>query len=258
MIARIALGGSALLAGFVAGVFVLAPANKIVGLSGIAEQPQVRISGVDGRLLAGVVSQISSGNLQLSDVHWSLRPAALLGGKVAADLGFKIQSAIPANGQVSAGLNGAVTLTDWRSQLGLQDLKPLLNLPFLPVDGHAAIQLDEARIGTNQRPEYLLGSLHLSNVKWTLLKPAVALGAFRIDFTTDDQGVITGVVTDEAADIGVNGTITLNPDGSYVADLALAPRAQTPPMIRNTLPTMGRPNPDGSYPVKQQGRIPGW
>lgn len=258
MIKHIALGGSALLAGFIAGAVVLAPANKIVGLSGISAQPNVRISGVDGRLLGGVANQVTTGKLQLSDLNWTLRPVALLGGKVAADLGFKVQNTIPAEGQLVASMGGAIKLNDWRARLGIQELKPLLNLPFIPVDGQAAIRLDEARIGKNQRPEYIRGTLTLTNVKWTLLKPAATLGAFRIDIDTNDDGVIIGTLSDQDADIGLGGSITLNPDGSYVADLALSPRPQTPPMIRNTLPTLGRPNADGAYPVKQQGRIPGW
>jgi len=258
MIGRIALRTAAALAGFVVGAIVLAPADKVVGLSGIAKQPGVQISGVDGRLLSGVVSQITSGQLQIADLNWSLRPAALLGGKIAADLGLKLQNAIPARGQFAATPAGVITLAEWRTSLGIQELKPLLNLPFIPVDGRASLHLEKARIGTNQRPELIRGTLRLENVKWTLLRPAASLGAFRIDIDTTDDGVIVGTVSDDNADIGVSGTISLKPDGSYVADLALAPRAQTPPMIRNTLPTLGRPNPDGSYPVKQQGRIPGW
>lgn len=258
MIGRIALGGASLLAGFVGGVIMLAPAAKVIGLSGIAEQPGVQISGVDGRLLSGVITQVTSGQIQLSDLNWSLQPAALLGGKVAADLGFKLQNSIPARGHVVAAPSGVVTLKDWRTSLGIQELKPLLNLPFIPLDGRASLQLDKARVGANQRPEYVRGSLQLTNVKWTLLRPAAPLGAFRVDIDTNEDGVIVGTVSDDNADIGLAGTITLNPDGSYLADLAISPRAQTPPMIRNTLPTLGRPNPDGSYPVKQQGRIPGW
>ena len=237
---------------------MLAPANKVLGISGVGNQPQLRLSGVSGRALQGSVDTVTAGTTTINDLHWTAQPVSLLMGKLAAQVALTLQGSINARGHVAAGLGGAVSLSDWHTALTLEQLKPLLQLPFLPVEGNAKLRLEQVRLNPQQRPEYARGELLINQLQWTLIRPASELGDFVVRIDTDDNGVIIGTVQDKQAKIGVSGTVSLNPDGSYAADLQLAPRPETPPMIRNTLPTLGRPNPDGSYPVRQQGRIPGW
>lgn len=255
MLRKSLLGFFTVLAGFVAGVVLLAPANKVIGLAELP--PQVRLGNVDGRVNAGTISHIQSGQFQATNLHWNLQPLSLLGAKLAAHLRLRIANAIPAHGDVSAGLSKKITFKNWNAQFRVSDLKPVLRIPYLPVDGRAALTIDEARIDAQGKPEKLQGRVRLQAVQWTLLKPAADLGNFNIDVVTNDDGVIVATVSDAQAKIGVSGTVQLTPDGQYIADLALAPRPETPAMIRNTLPALGRPSTDGSYSVKQRGRIPG-
>lgn len=255
MLRRSLLGFAVALAGFVAGVLLLAPADKVVGLASLP--PNVRFGNIDGRVLNGHVSYVQSGRTTINNLSWKLQPLALLGATLAAHVNLRVADAIPANGDVSAGLSKAVTLTDWAARFRVADLKPVMQIPYLPVDGRALVDLQRARISPEGKPELLRGQIRLEAVQWTLLKPAAELGHFVIDVDTNDEGIIVATVSDEQAKIGVSGTVQLMPDGQYIADLALEPRPDTPPMIRNTLPALGRPNPDGSYPVKQRGRIPG-
>ena len=67
---------------------VNAPADKLLPLL----QPQlqgIRLSGVDGRIWSGQAQYVEVLPLQLSEVHWSFRPFALVLGRnrQGADLG---------------------------------------------------------------------------------------------------------------------------------------------------------------------------
>ncbi|MEN8719594.1 MAG: type II secretion system protein N [Oceanococcaceae bacterium] len=256
---RILLGAGALLVGLLAGVVLLAPASAVIGLADLPTRaPGLRVLGVDGRIWQGSAAYVQSGRTVVREVHWTLQPLSLLGMRVAGQVRARLHDTIPLRANVVLHASRAVDLRQGQTNLTISQLKPLLNLPFLPLDGQAKVFIDHLRLNAEQRPEALTGTITITNALWTLIKPDAALGDFRIEFRTDEDGQIIGNVSDQDARIGVSGTLTLTPDGQYVADLAIQPRAETPPMIRNTLPSLGRPNPDGSYPVRQRGRIPGW
>lgn len=249
---------AALLIGLIVGLIALAPAAKVIALTGLDQNPEFRIHEPSGRILRGSVQTLQVGSAALNDLRWSAHPLTLLAGKLAADIELSIQNSIRAQGLAKASFGGVITLVDWNTALTLEQLKPILKLPFLPVDAQADIRLDEVRIGSNQRPEFAQGQIAIHELQWALVKPAAALGDFIIEIDTRDDGIIVGTVSDQQAKLGVEGTVELLPDGTYNAKLSIAPRPETPAMIRNTLPTLGRPNKDGSYPLTQKGRIPGW
>lgn len=252
------LGAAGLvLAGFAAGLVWLAPANKLLGLA-LPEGPEVpQFRGVEGRLLAGRAAQVQAGKVQVEDVSWWLSPWALPLGRVDAELALQLAPEVPARGHVQLRPDGKLRLDDWRARLSIEALKPVLNIPFLPVAGVAALHLDQARVSAEGQAEALDGTLTLRGLRWTLLKPEAPLGDYRIDIATQEDGRIVGTVQEQpGAALQARGDLTLFPDGRYALNVRITPTEQTPPPIRNSLPTMGRPDSDGAYALRYSGRLP--
>ncbi|MGB1556267.1 MAG: type II secretion system protein N [Oceanococcaceae bacterium] len=252
-------GGLLLMGGFAAGLVYLAPANKLLGLAGWQQSPQLQIHGVHGRLLHGRIDRLHSPQMPVDNLHWWLRPSALLLAQAKLKLDLRWGGGISAQGFVSRGLTAEDTqLSDWKTRFPLARLQPLLRLPLLPLEGELDLSLEQASLNDQGRPTAVSGEVLLRGLRWTLLKPAAALGDYALRVSTQDDGTIVGELQDVEAALGAQGSISLNPEGRYVVDLRLSPRPNTPPMIRNSLPTVGKLGSDGSYALRYEGRVPNW
>jgi hypothetical protein len=252
------LGLPLLLAGFVLGLVVFAPANKLLGLFQSQVPPQVQLQGVDGRLLQGHAAQVQAQGLSLSPLVWQLNPLAFLSGKLAARLQGDLPSGDTVRTQVSASPSGVIDLTDLRMQMSIKDIAGLAKQPFVPVAGSVQLSLDQARLEAHGKPSAIQGRLDIVDLQWTLLKPDLPLGNYTIQLRTDSDGTIRGDISDRDATLSAQGEVSLTPDGRYKAQVQLKPGPDTPAMIRNGLANMSRPNPQGEYSFSYTGQVPGW
>lgn len=252
------IGLPVLLLGFFLGLVIFAPANKLVGLFQSQIPPQVQLKGVDGRLLQGVASQVQAQGVSLSPLVWQLNPLALLGGRLAARLQGNLPSGETIRTRLTAFPSGAVDLADLRLQMSIKDIAALAKQPFVPVAGKVQLSVDEARLNAAGKPEEIQGRLDIVGLQWTLLKPALPLGDYEVQLSTDDAGVIRGTVRDREATLSAQGEVSLAPDGRYTAQVLLKPGPNTPAMIRNGLANMSRPNAQGEYSFSYDGQVPGW
>ena len=243
----------AFLLALLCGLVSQAPANKVLAYAVPAQAP-MQIREVSGRLLEGRIGYLDAGRLAVEDLDWRLDLWPLLLGRLAADVELKPAGAW-AQGRLSAGLGGKITVTDLRATATLENLKKPLNLPFLPVSGQLSAEIERLKI-EEQRLVEAHGTLRLGNTVWSLTRPPAALGLFSATIRTEDEAIIADI-GDQDAQLAVSGEARLNADQSYLLNLRLKAKADTPAPVANNLKTLGRTDSQGWYQINQRGQLPG-
>nr|MBV6628870.1 type II secretion system protein N [Oceanococcus sp. HetDA_MAG_MS8] len=261
---RIALGCLIVFLGFISGLVLFAPANKVFGLVQNAIPNNVEVVSPQGRLLSGKAESLAINNqVMLQPVFWQLDPLGLLLGRGSLRFNGELLGLRRAHGKVNASLlgTGKVRFQDLHLSCGISDCMKLTKLRFSPVNGEVLLDIDTAQLDiADPRPQLkqLQGTVRLRNMQWTLLKPALDLGEFVADLSTDDAGVLRGAIRDQDATVKAQGNVSLDPQGQYNLELSVQPTPDTPAMITNGIKTMGRPNSQGQYQLSYKGRVPGW
>ena len=103
--------------------------------------------------------------------------------------------------------------------------------------------------------DHVEGRLDLSGLAWTLAREPMALGDFRFDIRTTPEAVIADA-SSPSGPLEVLGDARLLPDRSWQLKLRLKPRPGASETLLNYLRSLGMPDAEGYYPVRQQGRLP--
>lgn len=166
------------------------------------------IDGVAGTIWSGQITRLSVNGEPVAPVRWSLRPMALLTGKVAADIEM-----FPRGGSISATLtvasNNQLTAEDVRVTGQLQHIAGGTALG--PILGTIDAEFERIVVASDGALE-VIGTAAIGNLQYPVNAP-YGLGDFLI--SCDDTG--GPPVTCKAADKG-NGPVEL------AADLALGPQ----------------------------------
>lgn len=243
------------LGAFVWGAIIHAPADKIVAHA-LPDNVPVQLYDVSGTVLQGRIGEVRVQGKRIEDASWQIHPGALLTGTASMDVEARGYGAW-IRGEVEKGLFGnTVTASNVQATASLEQLKPLLRIPFMPVTGDISAQIDELRMPLGATvPEHVAGQLRFGNAKFLLTRPPSDLGSFAATVTTDDDGVISAEFADAQSVIDVEGRATLQPDGAYQLNGKLKPKAETPEPLVNNLKTLGRTDRQGWYPLKFNGQL---
>ena len=208
--------------------------------------------GVQGTVWAGRATLVKSGNLQLEDLHWGVRPLSLLRGRMEVALRFKYAAA-PGALVLSRTFTGTWHADDVDLELPAAQLTPLLRLPGAELGGKVAVHLSALTVKQG-RVTAVAG-----NVAWekaALRKPvAVELGTFAIDLKTTAEGV-GGTLLDRGGAVQAQGILKLNGEGQYQLTATFASRDPRQPLISQGLQLFGTPGPDGRVKYSATGIIP--
>ncbi len=245
----ISAGMLALLCGLVGG----APASRLLPRV-VGNVPSLSTYEVSGTLMQGRIGMLQFGRFRIEDAAWTFRPLALLRGAAAADVEARIGGARVQAG-VQHGLSGTTVVRDLRATLAVADLKPLLNLPFLPVEGQLSAQMERIEIADG-RPREAEGVVRLGNTQFMITRPPSQIGEFEAQITTTDDG-ITATVQDREAALEFSGNGLLDDQGAYRFEARMRPRPTAPTPLSNNIRAMGRPDAQGWQTLRYNGRLPG-
>ena len=242
-----------LIAGIVFGLTFLAhiPAALLYGL--FAPKDSVfSVHGLRGSWTEGALSGVSKGGrLVAQDLQWSLRPLQLLLGRVATKLHGGGQIAT-LDGGLAVGLGGT-RLTDFRFAGGIKNLAAAGGYAFVPVDGRVGGELAKL-ILKNGKLDYADGRLELKNLAWTLARDPLLLGDFTAEISTAPEAV-TAAISSPSGPLEASGTAKLAPDQSYEIDLLLKPKPGSSEMLLNYVKSLGAPDAQGNYRLRQRGKL---
>lgn len=208
--------------------------------------------GLQGPWSAGSVSGVSyNTRLVAQDLHWRLQPLQLLLGRMALQVKGGGQIAT-LEGAVAAGLGG-VRVSDFRFAGGIKSLAAAAGYAYVPVDGQAGGMVEKLVL-KNGVLNHAEGSFDLRGLAWTLARDPLLLGDFHADITTAPEA-ITAIITSPAGPLETSGTATLSPDQSYELDLLVKPKPGASEMLQNYVKTLGAPDPQGFYHLRQRGKL---
>ena len=203
--------------------------------------------GFGGSVWSGRATGLALRGTFLGDASWTLAPAKLLRGRAAG----RFQLVRPGGG-VEADYE--VTLTGQHILLtGARFALPIELLNTLPLGlpsgwrGQATGDFTEARLDRGG-PAVLRGSLDLDG----LVSPPprnAPLGSFHVVFphpapqaslsVPDDPANVTAQVVDKEGPYAVEAQFTLSPSRAFALEGALAPRAEVPEAMQQSLELLG-------------------
>jgi len=211
--------------------------------------PTVVLSGVSGSIWSGKAAQAQASGVYLRELSWRFKPLPIFKGQVAY-----VVEAIPMTGFVDANLafdfSGVVNLSDLRGSLPLQALEQAANMPGLR--GTMNVQFERLTF-VDGLPVAADGELTIA----ALVAPIVhrgSIGGYRAEFFTQNTGVMASVEDTDGV-VNLAGSLEIKQDRTYQFVAMVAPRATTPPKLRQQMQFLGSANARGQYQMRLEGTL---
>lgn len=209
----------------------------------------VTLSGLSGSIWRGTAAEGVFGGAYLRDIRWRIKPASLLGGRLAYKTAARPVSG-SMNADVAIGLTGKLLLTDLAGSIPLD----LVHDAFQQagISGELSLKFSEL-ILENGVPVVAIGTVTIANLVLRDLSADI-LGDYRTEFQTS-IGHVAGTVKEISGILAIDGTITINPDRSYslIGDVAAHPGA--PPSIGQQLRLLGSADDQGMRQFRFEGQL---
>ena len=214
--------------------------------------PPINFSALTGTLWQGqgdVIVIIDDVAVDLDVVSWQLSALSLLSLQVHLTVlsqGDEHQLA----GKVVAFPGGDVHITHAEGFFPMSELEPWV--PML-VNGQIYFQFNKWQF-TQQMLNQLEGVINLEYIDWVGGDYPLPLGNYVADVSVN-QHDIRITLSDSEALLGVDGLITVAPNGDYRFNATLYPRSGLAPEVSETIVFLGKRSADGSVIINQRGRL---
>lgn len=208
------------------------------------------LQAVSGTLFSGRAGQLEVKGIDLGPVSWSLRPAALLTGRLEYRLDFAGPQ-IKGAGYAGIGLSGAIYGRELETAL---QPDPLVNhFSAIPVQTAGMVMVRAERFKlVDGFPRDLSGQIDWSDA--SILDPvSLKLGDVALVLNSADDS-LTGRISNNGQ-TGLSGGFSLTPARDYRLELDLVPGPDTPAEFMDMLAGFAEPLPGGSYRISDAGRF---
>lgn len=242
------------LAGFLAGLVLLAPAAVLYGWFSPKEPPPpYQLVGLQGTLSQGKLAALQfGGRPALQNVSWQLRSLALLLGRAS----FRLEGGgdTLVSGGLSMSMLGTLRLSDFVATGPVKPLLAAAGQAYLPVEGQLRLDLKQLKLRKGL-PQSVEGELQMQNLAWTLAREPLLLGDYRADLSTADDGSQLAKISSVNGPLELSGNGRFGADQSYELELKLRPKPEASAMLRNLISGAGSPDLQGYYTVRQKGKL---
>ncbi|AMO58287.1 hypothetical protein GZ77_21400 [Endozoicomonas montiporae] len=216
----------------------------------------VSASNITGTVWSGQVGEVTFNNITLTSVNWDIKPSALLGRALEADITVgDLQSPVSAETTVRATLSD-VSLKDTTLDVTAQWLQSQFPMPdFVIVDVLGNINLDVQTLHVNRQGCQALDGL-VALERSSLNSPFgdIRLGEAGARLNCE-AGTLTALVNQSSSDISTEGEFTLRPNMSFNLAATLTPGEDMPGQLRQGLDFLGQPEGDDAYSLSFSGRL---
>ncbi len=250
---KIAGYGLVFLLVFLTSLVVYLPAQVVVRQFPLP--PQLQLAGVQGSLWQGSAEQVTWQNRNFGDVSWDLHSLALLQAKIEAAVRFGRGSALNLRGKgvVGYGISGLYArdlVVSLPAEMALSQVK----IP-LPVSAQGQFELS-VKDYSYQAP-YCLSAQ--GTLAWSSAEITSPFGSVGLDQAIADINCAESSVTlkgnQNSNQASSEFTITLSPNNSYQAEGWFKPGDEFPEKLSSQLKWLPKPDNQGRYSFKQQGRL---
>lgn len=236
---------------FIVGLIAFLPARVAAGW---AEQAApLSFGGVTGTVFHGRASYVSGPGGAVENLDWTVHPAALLLGRLSADL--EINSDLGGfSAQASRSLFGQTTLKNITGSASAGWLAKLGGYTFLPLSADVRVDIGEASFDDDLRFDALSGEIRVANTRWELFNPPVPLGRFTTALSAAEDGV-RATIKESQGPLALDGQLSTDETRRYQMDVRLRARAGADERLGQMLEQLGPAGPDGWHRVREKGRL---
>ncbi len=216
--------------------------------------PELKVSELDGSIWSGRAGMVVFRQALLGEVSWQLSPLPLVLGEarlkalLQSDDGYlQSHASLPLEG-------GGISLADTKGQLPVPEL--LRFTPYLPVvlEGQFAFNLSQLELTSQGLINRAEGTVVWHQAAMSAPQ-ALPLGDLQLTLHTEEEGKVTGEITDRSGPLKVEGTLQLSPDRNYRFNGTVAPATDAPASVKQALGWLGKPDAQGRYRFSYSGRM---
>lgn len=253
---RYTLLGSVLYLLFLIALFPAAQAYRLAADPLKAALPQLQLAGVEGTIWSGKVKSLVYRKAPIGEVSWQLSPLPLM--FASAHLNALMQSKDGyLQSQISAPLtggDGSVELTEIEGRMPITELMRFT--PYLPValDGMLSFDLPGMVVAADGRLIQAEGTVTWHQAAMSAPQ-ALSFGDLQVVLHTDEEGQISGDISDRGGPLKVAGKLVLSPDRSYRLQATVTAAPEAPSSLVSSLGWLGRPDANGRYSINYNGKM---
>jgi general secretion pathway protein N len=208
------------------------------------------LQAVSGTLLSGRAQRAVIHGLGVGPLAWSLRPLALLMGRLEYRLDLQ-DPLFRGTGVIGRGFGGRIYLRDLHAAV---QPDPLINhFSPLPVktSGDVTLRLESLKL-VDGFPGGIAGRVDWSGAR--IVEPAtLVLGHVEVALQSEADGLVCRI--SGRGETTVSGEISLTRQGDYRLNLLLTPGSAVSADIIDTLKTFGQARPGGAYLITDSGHL---
>lgn len=232
-------------------MLMLFPAGHAYQWIGARVSLPVDLYQIDGSLWSGSARTAVIAGKPVGQLHWRFRPHALLLGRLEFRIDMQRDNG-RFEGLAGRALNGSMYLRDARVDITLNEAALLAGYGDLGLAGRLDASIRQVRLGRDG----LTGAEGLIEVAGAGIGPPlnVQLGGYAMEITSGEDA-IHGALRDSGGPLQTEGTLLVNPDGSFRFTAGFSPRGSGSEELMRALRMIGTPGAGGKVTVSQQGRI---
>ena len=205
-----------------------------------------------GTFWNGACANLEAGGLRAGAARWSLRPARLLTGRLAAQVRFA-QPLATLEGEFAPVPGGTL---EARALRGTLAHAPGGLLPGVPGDleGRVGLALDELVV-RDRVVRAIAGRIEVQDLRQRTGEGPLELGSYELLFEggpPQASGNLPGRLRDTGGPLEVAGTLTLTPAPGYLLDGSVATRPSASPILVRQIAFLGSPDANGRRSFSQE------
>ncbi len=210
----------------------------------------ISTAGISGTIWSGNAQTIVVNQIGIQNTKWSANPLSLLTGKIQADVSIDSPNL---KGQFETTYTGsAVRARDLLLNGDLSLLMPYFEIYGLTINGQFDADFEKLDI-ENGVPQQVDGTLQTYNTNILGILP-LKLGDITSVFEQQVQGMQISL-NNINGELDLNGVITIDANGTYLADLTLSRNAHTPDQVLQTVQMLGRKIGENSVKLTHSGQL---
>jgi len=216
--------------------------------------PQLQLGGIEGSVWSGRAQSLVYRKALLGEMSWKLSPLALFIGKAQVNALLQSQDGYLQSNVSTPLAGGNIALNDIQGQLPISELTRFT--PYIPValDGTVSLDMNEVSVAADGHLLRADGTLiwHQAAMK---APQALDFGDLQVVLHTEDEGKVSGDISDRGGPLKVKGTVTLSPDRSYRINATVAAAPNAPASLVKSLGWLGKPDGQGRYRLNYNGKM---
>lgn len=210
----------------------------------------ISTAGITGTIWNGNAQTIVVNQIGIQNTKWSANPLSLLAGKIQADVSIDSPNL---KGQFETTYSGSsVSARDLLLNGDLSLLMPYFEMYGLTINGQFDANFENFDI-ENGVPQQVDGILQTYNTNILGILP-LKLGDITSVFEQQVQGMQISL-NNINGELDLNGVITIDANGTYLADVTLSRNAQTPDQVLQTVQMLGRKIGENTVKLTHSGQL---